>query len=182
MKVLKLLGYYFLTLFFFTSFFLFLFHTSFFSYQKVLFYRGAILLILTTIIFFIFSFFLSIKNKKVRFVILISTIIFSASINLSLFVVLPVTFERSLTMFLLTTLESNRTNSCQGLTKKELEDRLINDYIIENKAIDKRINEQSIIDFVEEKKQCIDLTSKGLNFLRLSKLIEKLYNLQLTDR
>jgi len=161
----------------FTIFYLVLFHTPLFSFQKVLFYRGVILLMVGTFFSLILSLFVF-KKIKISYETLFTAIVVAASINLSLFVVLPVTIERSVTMYLLNTLKDNNQRQCGGLTKKELEEKLINEYIIKRKAIDKRVNEQSIIDFVDEKNSCINITLKADNFLKLSKIIGAIYNLK----
>ena len=163
---------------FFTLFYLLLFRTALFSGQTVLFYRGLILLAITTGIFLFLGFVLSLKTPKLKLESIVAAVLVSASINLSSFVVLPVTFERSVTMYLLSVLKENQNNICGGLTKSKLENKLINEYIIKNKAIDKRVNEQRIIDFVKEENQCIGLNSKGLGFLKLSEIVGRLYDLK----
>jgi hypothetical protein len=103
---------------------------------------------------------------------LIAAVMISAAIHLSLFIVFPVTFDRSVTMFLLNALKNNQ------LSKKQLEQRLINDYIIKNKALDKRLNEQKIIDYIHEENNNISLTQKSIGFLDLSELIKRIYNVK----
>ncbi len=176
--IVKVAPIYFITFLFFTLIYLSLFHTSLFSSQRVLFYRGLFLLSVTLIILFILAIFLSRKLFRLNLESLIAAILVSTSINLSFFVVLPVTFERSVTMYLLNTLKDSQGTSCQGLSKSQLEEKLINEYIIERKAIDKRANEQKIIGFIKEDNQCIQLTPKALNFLKLSELIGSVYGLK----
>lgn len=170
---LKLFLTYFFIFFFFTLIYLFLFNTPIFSSQKVLFYRGIVLLIIATVIN---SILLLITRRilKTNLETLIAAILVSASINLSLFVVLPVTFERSVTMFLFNTLKNGSDNNCKGLTKSQLEEKLINEYII-NKAIDKRVYEQSIIGLISKNNQCYQLTPRALDFLKITEIIGKLY-------
>lgn len=176
-KILNTVLFYGATFLLFTSVFLLLFRLPFFSGQKVLFYRGLWLLIVTIIIFaftvYIVRSILKFSNESY-----IAAILVSASINLSLFVVLPVTFERSVTIYLLNTLEAGSQNTCNGLTKKQLEEKLINEYVVKNKAIDKRTNEQEIIGFVEEKNRCLTLTPRAKNFLKLSETIGRIYDLK----
>lgn len=177
MKLLKIIFVYLTIFILFTAIYLFSFHTPIFSFQKVLFYRGVLLLFST---FFLFGLTIYLVNRiyKINIETLIAAIIISFSINLSLFVVLPVTFERSVTMYLLNTLKANSSNSCHGLTKIELEKKLIDDYVIRNKAIDKRINEQKIISFLKEQNDCLQLNLNALNFLKYSKIIGKIYGLK----
>lgn len=165
----------------FTSFYLLSFHTSLFSSSSVFFYRGIWLLIIISFVFLLLVLFFN-KKFKLNLETLIAAILISISINLSFFVIFPVTFERSVTMFLLNTLKNNTNNSCHGLIKSELQKMLINDYIVNKKAVDKRINEQIIIDFIkeknQEKNQCYYLTPKAFNFLTFSELINKIYGIE----
>ncbi len=139
--------------------------------QKVLFYRGVSLLLLTIILFTIFSFIYYFKFSKKNIESIIAAVIVSAAIHLSIFVVFPVTFERSVTMYLLNTLSQSQ------MTKSQLENKLINEYFIKNKAIDKRLNEQKIIDIISNHQKQLQLTQQGRNFLKFSKIIEKIYGI-----
>jgi len=87
-------------------------------------------------------------------------------------VVFPVTFERSVTMYLLKTISQN-----QSVTKKDLEKKLIDEYILKNKALEKRLNEQKIINFIEVKNNRVYLTEKGKNFLKTADLIDKIFGI-----
>lgn len=154
------------------------FHTPLFNFQKVLFYRGIALLLFDIIVFFILSIIYFIKYSRKNIESVIAAIIVSAVVHLSIFVVFPVTFERSITMYLLNTLAQSQKNQiCQGLTKSQLQDKLIQEYVIKNKAVDKRINEQKMINIINNN-QCVRLTTKGLEFLLLSKLVGKAYGLK----
>lgn len=87
--------------------------------------------------------------------------------------IFPVTFERSVTMFLLKTI-----NSKNGINKNDLEKILINDYIKKNKALEKRLIEQKEIDFLRVKKNKVFITDQGKKFLDFSRLIKKIYGLK----
>jgi len=68
------------------------------------------------------------------------------------------------------------------MSKKQLEKKLIQNYVIKNKAVDKRIKEQEIINFIEKKNNsCINITEKGNRYLKYSVIIQKLYNLELNQ-
>jgi hypothetical protein len=171
----KVLLIYFTTFIFFSVIYLLLFHTKLFFYQKVLFYRGIYFLVFTTLLFLILdllSYFLLFKKHLDS---LIAATLIIASIHLSIFVVFPVTFERSVTMFLLNTLSNASSATCKGLSKEEMQSKLINNYVIKNKAINKRVNEQQIIGFLSGSKDCIQLTPKSRQFLDMSKIIKRIY-------
>jgi len=109
---------------------------------------------------------------------LISAVLVSAAIHLSFFVVFPVTFERSITMYLLETIDGNENSElCAGISKLNLENKLIDEYVIKNKAIDKRITEQKVLDFIKEENQCIKTTPRNKSFLKFSEIIKRLYSI-----
>lgn len=160
----------------FTAVYILFFQTNIFSFQKVLFYKGLLLLALTSALCFI-GIILYAKLVKGNFESLFAALVISFALNLTFFVVFPVTFERSVTMFILSSIDKgNMNNSCRGLTKGQIETELINKYILENRAVDKRINEQEIIKTLESKSQCVQLTKEGSNFLKFSAFISKTYH------
>lgn len=70
-------------------------------------------------------------------------------------------------------------NQNQSITKKELEKKLINEYILKNQALEKRLNEQKIIDFIEVKKNKVYLTEKAKKFLKMANLIDKIFGINI---
>lgn len=171
---------YILVFIFFSGLYLCLFHTPFFKFQQVLFYRGLALLFITVLVSFTTAFLLARRNKEFKLYLesVIGAVIVSASINLALFVLLPVTFDRSVSTYLLSTLDSEATPSCRGMTKKQLEKVLIDQYIVKNKALQKRIIEQEEIGFISGTGECVSLTDRARKFLQLKQITEKLYNLR----
>lgn len=169
-----LLLFYFFGILFFSSIFFLSFHLPLFSEEKVLFYRGLKLLFLIAFLFFLIIFYVK-KSSLINlsWETLISFLVVSFSLNLVFFVVFPVTFERSVTMFLL-----NKVNGNQGIGKRNLEKMLIEEYILKNKALEKRINEQTKINFLTIKNNQVFLTEKGLKFLNLSLFLKKIYGIK----
>ena len=150
--------------------FVVLFHTSLFKNQKILFYRGLIFLVI--IFFFSFILLYIFRKEKSDFNFYLSALVFSFSINLCFFVIFPVTFERSVTMYILNTLFSK-----EGISKIELQKKLIREYVIKNEAVEKRIFEQETTGFVKMKQDKIYLTEKGIQFLKFSKIVKKIFNI-----
>ncbi|OGK38206.1 hypothetical protein A3F03_02840 [Candidatus Roizmanbacteria bacterium RIFCSPHIGHO2_12_FULL_41_11] len=177
---LRILLTYFLTFILFSLIYIALFHTAFFSFEKVLFYRGLMLLAVTVLTALMVVVITLRFNKRLLNYLetMIAAIVITAALHLSFFVVFPVTFERSVTMYLLNTLAQNQTAySCPGLSKSQLEQKLILEYIIANRALDKRLAEQKEIDFISEKGECIQIAPKTNQFLRFSAFIKALYGL-----
>lgn len=152
----------------FTFLYLFLFFTPLFSSQKVLFYRGIFLLFTL----FVFSLIFIIFKFKKNFLFYFSALVFVLSFNLSFFVLFPVTFERSLTMYLLNTLKNE-----SGIKKTDLEKKLVNEYILNNHALEKRLFEQQTTGFVITKYNRVYLTKKGFLFLKFSQVVKKIFNI-----
>lgn len=180
-KLQKLLFIYSFIFFFFSFLFLLLFHTSLLSSQTVLFYRGLFLLGITTILFLVgvtvFSF--QSKSNKTYIESLIAAVIMSAAIHVSLFIVFPVTFDRSVTMFFLNSLQKSQpTQSCAGLTNEQAQQLLISDYIVKNKALDKRTHEQVLAGMIEKNGVCLQLTARGHDFIDFSNVVKNLYNIR----
>ena len=167
---------YFLIFVLFSLVFFLLFRTPLFASQTVLFYRGNILLALTFVMLFLISG-LQRRILKVRFETILAAIIMSASIHLSLFVVFPVTFDRSVTIYLLNRLNSSQSPTCQGLSPQQMQQLFVKEYVKRDQAMTRRIKEQSIINILKEQDNCVSLTPRGRSFLNLSELIKKLYNL-----
>lgn len=163
----------------FTAIFIASFHFPLFIKQNVLFYRGLYLIILDllatlAIVAIIYHFHSNLKKET-----LFSALIFSLSINLCFFVIFPVTFDRSVTTFLLNTLKERKiSNTCNGLTENNLESFLVDEYVKKEKAVHRRINEQSIIKFIQDNNGCFSLTNKGKDFLKFSNVIKGLYGLK----
>lgn len=162
--------------FFFSVMFIFFFHTPLLINQHVMFYRGIGLLFITLLIFLLLLIVLR-NNLKLNFETLVAALVMSLSINLVFFVVFPVTFERSVTMYILNKLNvSKQTQNCQGLSNSELEKDFIENYVVKNQAMQKRITEQKIINMISEENNCISISSRGRSFLNFSRVIEKIYS------
>ena len=160
---------------FFSIFYFLSFRLPLFTSQKVLFYRGVMLLALTSLITLI-GISLYIYRYRKHAESLMAALIICFAIHLSFFVVFPVTFERSVTMFILSALHDGSGSMCNGLTKSEIQSELIDAYIMKRDAVEKRIKEQSAINMVNRKSECVTLTQKGINFLKFAGYVGKLYN------
>jgi cation transport ATPase len=175
----RLVVVYTVTFILFTAIFLLMFHVPVLQFQKIFFYKGLMFLAITTLICFIGIIFYA-KKTSASIESLIAAMMISMAINLSIFIVFPVTVERSVTIFLLSTLEdANSNKSCKGLTHKQMEKALIDTFIVKNDAVSKRIKEQSVIKTVEKNGRCLRLTNKGMQFLNFSRVLSSLYNIHL---
>ncbi|MBM3205838.1 hypothetical protein FJZ41_03270 [Candidatus Shapirobacteria bacterium] len=177
-KMFKLVKPYLTIFFVFSIFYLLLFHSPLFSSVRVIFYRGVLLLLISFLCFVLGFFFLRRKVgiKEENF---LAALVLSFSLHLTFFVVFPVTFERSVTMFFLRQLLSPTatSDSCPGLTPYQAEEALIEVYIRGKSAVAKRVEEQKIIGLVDDHDQCLQITDRGRTFLDFAKIVNKIYGL-----
>ncbi len=160
----------------FTFFFILLFHTPLFVNQDVLFYRGLALMVVTVVFVGIILVLLDRFCFRLGLGSVIAALLVTVSLNLCFFVIFPVTFDRSVTMYLLSTLQEKRVDRiCSGLPEEKLEQYFIDEYVKDNHAVRRRISEQSAIGFLVESDSCVQLTQKGQSFLRMSEVIKKVY-------
>lgn len=163
---------YFFTFISFTLIFIILFHLPVLLSPPVLFYRGLKLLFLSTILIATAAYIINHRCVRLNTETFIAAIIISISFHLSFFIVFPVTFDRSVTMYLLNTLNES------SYSETALEQKFINEYVVDQKAIGRRINEQLIINIIDNSNSTIKLTQQGKNFINNSQIIKFLYNIR----
>ena len=158
-----------------TILFILLFRTGLFQ-SLVLFYRGIILLIISCV----FMCFLMISYKRSIFgrvftykdIVLSAVLIFC--LNLVFFTHLPVTADRSISVFLLGSI--NRYQE-KGLRKNEIVKIFIQKYLYEYGAMDKRINEQIVSKNIVRKNNAYEITKQGQLLIKIYSIIADLFNI-----
>ena len=157
-----------------------LLHTGIFKNMDVLFYRGIFLLILVVIIIALILLFLKDKYLKINIKDIICILIVIFSFNLTFFTLVPVTIDRSVTVFTLGKFDKAIEKS---LTKEEMEKIFIDDYVYEKGAFDKRFKEQVTTGSIkkDENSDKYVLTDRGKTLIKLFELIGRLYNVDLTN-
>lgn len=119
------------------------FHTPLLGFLNVFFYRGIALIVLWGILISIAMF--VIKKKWMDDTIIYRDIILLfmcfCCINVVIFTHLPVTADRSVTVY---TLGFMNNHPDETFTKEELEQQFISQYVIEYGAFDKRLEEQIV--------------------------------------
>ena len=91
-------------------------------------------------------------------------------LNTAFLIVMPVTFDRSVSTYLLETLENKGS-----LTENELEKALIDDYVVRRGAVNRRIQEQIISGNLEKTDENIRLTPQGELFVRICKSVRAVF-------
>lgn len=134
--------------------------------HPVLFYRGLQALLLTSVLYLAIG--ASFIHKKVSFLeSYFSALAVAISFSLTIFVLVPVTADRSISVFLLHSLQQNK-NSCQaGMTKNDLEQEFVSKYVHDGSAITRRLNEQTLSGSVVRTNQCFGLSEKGEELVKL---------------
>jgi len=155
--------------------FILLFHTPLFN-SLIFFYRGLAFLGVSCgiLIFFLFA----LKRSRViriwttRDSILALVLFFSFSIIF--FTHIPVTAERSISIFLLGYMDKNIN---QSPTKEEITQAFINTYVIKYDAMEKRLQEQLVSGTIEQKNGKYQITQKGMLLMRFYAWIARIFHI-----
>lgn len=138
----------------------------------ILFYRGAALAIIAATIIALAAIWLSRRTGDTSLPIAAAAL--SLSFNLCFLVLLPVTVDRSVTVYLLSRIEKQQR---AGIAASELERAFIDGYVIKMGAIDRRIDEQSVSGNIEtDAKGKVRLTRQGRRFMDLSRLVARIFS------
>lgn len=158
-----------------------LFRTPIFSFCHVLMYRGILIILFTGLLMIItlclLLHFLHKKTDKVIFFNgrdIFNVFIIYVCVHLMFFTLVPVSVERSVSVFTLSQMEEKSNDT---FTKEEAENIFINKYMGTNDAFGKRFDEQIVTGSI---KKNIDgsytLTDRGHFIVSLFRIIGKLYN------
>ncbi len=150
-----------------------LFHTSLLSKLHVLMYRGIVYLVLAGIVAAVCMGICRMRWKSlfdVKDIVLM--FLGFCCVNMVLFTLIPVTVERSVSVFTLSYMMEN-----PGVyTVSDMEDIFHKTYVCEFQAFDKRFEEQIISGNVEEKDGGYVLTKRGEFTVNFFRTISSLFN------
>lgn len=156
-----------------------LFHTPLFEYLGVFFYRGILLLVLTS---FLLTIGLDWYRRQHQFghigtkdILLCVTLFFS--FQMLFFTHIPVTAERSVSVFLLSYLDIHKE---RHITREELEGQYVDVYLHKNQAIEKRIGEQIRSGTVESTTGGIRITQRGRFLIQIYTFVVKVFGMNKT--
>lgn len=172
--VLKLIGLYALIFVICTALFIGLFHTGFLAGMEVLMYRGIVFLIIAGAVSAIamvvvrhFWGFVTIRDVIMMFVIF-------CCVNMVLFTLIPVTVERSVSVFMLSYMDEN---SDQTFTEESVGDIFTDKYVVEYGAFDKRFEEQVATGtLVQNEDGTYSITDEGRAIVGMFRTVSKLFN------
>jgi hypothetical protein len=152
-----------------------LFHTGLFTDVSVFFYRGILLLLVATLLTTLALVILW-RTKlrdllQIRDVLLLASLLFSA--NIVFFTHLPVTADRSISVFMLGYLNEHGGE----MTKAQIEDLIVRQYIQEDGAVDKRLEEQLVSGDLVQTGDTYRISEQGKRLMGLYKVIAELFGL-----
>ncbi len=156
----------------FTIIYILTFHFKFTKFINIYSYNGILNLFLISVIFSIILILLLKFHKfNIDFKDCLITILLFSSTHLFFFCLVPVTIERSISVYLL-----NELNK-EALTKDDFEQKFIEKYVYENDAVGKRLDEQIYTGTItSNKRHEYSLNKKGQVFYNLFKWINKIYH------
>jgi hypothetical protein len=157
-----------------STLFILSFHTGLFKGINIFFYRGIILLAVTSALMAIFAIFYK-KSKygifTYRDVALSVVLIFC--INLVFFTHLPVTADRSISVFLLGYMNKY---SDKAVTFNEITKIFTQKYLYEYGAIDKRLNEQIVSGNIINNGNAYKITKQGKSLIEAYVFVADVFN------
>jgi len=173
-QVMKIIGFYILSFFVTTAVFILLFHTPLLA-GNIYFYRGIGLLVITTLLAaaMMLIFKKSHWGNFLTFKDILLALVLISNLNMTFFTLVPVTVERSVSVYLLGYL--NKTSEPKN--KEQITKDFIDVYILKNEAMEKRFEEQEASGNINRQGDAISVTEQGRSILRLYNRISDIYNI-----
>jgi hypothetical protein len=138
---------------------------------SILFYRGVVLGLVAAGATAIVAVFAARRTNDTALPVAAAAV--SLSFNICFLVLLPVTVDRSVTVYLLSTIESRQG---EGIDPPTLERKLIGNYVVGWRAVPRRLDEQRRSGNVTIGRDGkVRLTDQGERFMRLSRLVARLF-------
>ena len=150
------------------------------TFGEILFYRGVVHGLLVFGLQVIVGVFLlkgdkggnRMREPALRRVLSLALASLALSFNLTFLIVFPVTFDRSVTTYLLEQLAHKGP-----LSVEQMQSLLINDYVVRDKAVLRRMREQELSGNVEVRDGSYALTTQGEEFISISRGIRRLFHI-----
>ncbi len=173
-KILGLIGIYIAIYVVCTALFIALFHTPVLANMKVLMYRGIGLLILSGILAAVV---MGIIRKFWKFITvrdIIMVFVIFCCVNMVLFTLIPVTVERSVSVFMLSYMDEN---SDQSFTKEDIGEIFTSKYVNDFGAFDKRFDEQLVTGtLIDNGDGTYTISDEGRFIVTMFRGVSKMFN------
>ncbi len=159
-----------------TIIFVLLFHTKLFAVSDIFFYRGIFLLLTTCTIIFIslLLFKRFVHNSFFTYKDVLLSIVILFSLNMVLFTHIPVTEDRSLSIFILKYMDKYAHKS---FTNQEIEQAITEKYLREYGGVSKRFHEQEITGDIKKTGSRYRITEQGQLLVKFYSVIAGLFNI-----
>ncbi|CAN5312684.1 hypothetical protein BH11PSE5_BH11PSE5_16720 [soil metagenome] len=138
---------------------------------SILFYRGILLAGISVMILLITGAF-AVARCRMELTTLVGACAISLAFNICFLVVFPVTFDRSITIFLLAQIEKDDGT----FDARSLERAYTRKYLGEMRQIDRRINEQQLSGNIAINKGKIQITPQGRQVLKGARIVGGWFN------
>ena len=150
------------------------------TFGEVIFYRGIVHAFLIFVLQFLVGVVIInggkspnlIREPAFRRFLSLSLAALALSFNLTFLIVFPVTFDRSVTTYLLEELAHKKI-----LSAEQMQSLLINDYVIDKKAVLRRMREQGLSGNVVGEGDRYTLTPQGERFIWVSRGVRWLFGI-----
>jgi hypothetical protein len=141
--------------------------TPLFAGVHILFYRGLLLCGSSAVLLGLILALIG-RWRAIEPVAIVAAAAISLSANLMFLIVLPVTIDRSISVFLLAEIDAHRASP---LTTAQLEQVFVQHYVRDMHQIDRRVAEQTTSGTISTEGGKIRLTPRGERFLRLARAL-----------
>lgn len=136
----------------------------------ILFYRGLVLGALAAVLA---TLALLTWRRGIDTALAIAMLTTSISFNLAFLIVLPVTIDRSISVFLLGRIEAEQT--VRPLDTAGLRDAFVDDYVVGMAQIERRIDEQHRSGNIVVRDGRLCLTPRGHRFMRMARTLSRVF-------
>ncbi len=146
--------------------------TPLFRGVDILFYRGLVLCGVSAVLLGLLLAAASRYLTTMEPATIVAAVAVSLSFNLMFLIVLPVTIDRSISVFLLAEIEARQASSPNTT---QLEKAFVEHYVHDMRQIDRRVHEQALSGNITVNKGKIQLTPRGRRFLDLARVLARLF-------
>lgn len=149
-----------------------LFWIGFLQQISILFYRGLVLIAIGAGFCFVVLLLLCRKWPSWKARDAVSASVFAAGIAVCLLIVLPVTIDRSISVFMLTEMAAQPG---RGFTPSDMRTLFVDVYVERYRQIERRLQEQEISGNVTATATGFRITPQGLAFVQFARLLSKIF-------
>ena len=149
-----------------------LFWIGFLQQSFILFYRALVLIAFGEAFCFVVLLFACRQWSQWKARDAVSASVFAAGIAVCLLIVLPVTIDRSISVFMLTEMAAQPD---RGFTSLDMRNLFVDVYVERYRQIERRLEEQKISGNVTPTATGFRITPQGLAFVRFAHLLSKIF-------